>query len=93
MTNPELLAELDRALLELEQRLLRYARRGADFLEMADQGLVLAARASARLEQAQSAASHTHSHLQLVGVGAWEPTSTMLAWNNDPRVVSEEDER
>src|SRR4028118_2268956 len=44
LTNPELLSALDLALLELEKRLYRYAHLGPQVLEMADEGLVLAAR-------------------------------------------------
>lgn len=88
--NAELLAAVDLTLLELERRLLRYAQVGADILEMADEGLVLAARSAARLAQAQSAAIHTQSHLQLVGVGDWQPTSTRPGWSDDPRVAPDE---
>jgi hypothetical protein len=35
-SNDELLALLDGVLLELERRLLRYARSGAEFIQMAD---------------------------------------------------------
>ena len=49
LSNPELLSALDLALLELERRLSRYAHAGAEVLEMADEGLVLAVRARARL--------------------------------------------
>ena len=52
-----LLSSMDLALLELEKRLFRYAKVGPELLEMADEGLVLAARAKARLGQALSAAS------------------------------------
>ena len=90
LPNPELLALLDRVLLELERRLLRYAQRGAEIQEMADEGLVLALRAGARLRQAQSAASHTAGHLQVVGVGEWSPSSTNPGWSDDPRVSGEE---
>jgi hypothetical protein len=90
LSNPDLLAVLDLTLLELEKRLLRYARVGADILEMADEGLVLSARAAARLAQAQSSAQHTQSHLQLVGVGDWRPRSTRPSWSDDPRMVSDE---
>jgi len=51
LSNPELLSALDLALLELEKRLFRYAKVGPELLEMADEGLVLAARARARLER------------------------------------------
>ena len=47
-----------------------------ELLEMADEGLVLAARAKVRLGQSLSAAQHTEGHLQVVGVGEWRPTST-----------------
>jgi hypothetical protein len=90
LANADLLAALDRVLLELERRLLRYARLGPDLLEMADEGLVLAARAAARLGQAQSSAAHTAGHLQVVGVGEWSPQSTNPAWSDDPRVTGED---
>jgi hypothetical protein len=51
LSNPELLSALDLALLELEKRLFRYAKVGPELLEMADEGLVPAARAKARLGQ------------------------------------------
>ena len=90
LPNADLLAALDLALLELEKRLYRYAHLGPEVLEMADEGLVLAVRAKARLGQALSSAQHAEGHLQLVGVGEWKPTSTRPAWNTDPR-LSEED--
>ena len=90
LPNPELLGLLDRVLLELERRLLRYAQKGADIQDMADEGLVLAMRAAARLRQAQSAASHTAGHLQVIGVGDWSPSSTNPGWNDDRRVSGEE---
>ena len=90
--NDDLLAALDAVLLELEKRLLKYAQRGPEILQMADEGLVLAARAAARLRQAQSAAAHTASHLQIVGVGDWSPRSTNPGWGDDPRVADEVDE-
>jgi hypothetical protein len=86
LSNPELLSALDLALLELEKRLFRYAKVGPELLEMADEGLVLAARAKARLGQSLSAAQHTEGHLQVVGVGEWRPTSTRPAWNAEPRL-------
>jgi hypothetical protein len=88
LDNAELLAAIDAALLELEQRLLRYAQNGPEIQQMADEGLVLAARAAARLAQAQSSATHTHSHLQIVGVGRWSPRATRPSWSDDPRVVA-----
>ena len=62
LSNAELLSALDLALLELEKRLFRYAKVGPELLEMADEGLVLAARAKARLGQSLSAAQHTEGH-------------------------------
>ena len=91
LTNPDLLIALDLTLLELEKRLYRYAHIGPEVLPMADEGLVLAARAGARLGQALSAAQHTQGHLQIVGVGEWKPTSTRPAWNTDPRLGEVED--
>jgi hypothetical protein len=92
LPNDELLAGLDLMLLELERRLLRYAQIGPGLLEMADEGLVLAARAGARLRQAQSSAGHAAGHLQVLGVGKWEPRSTNPSWSDDPRVTSEQDD-
>ena len=89
VSNAELLKALDEALLELEKRLLRYARVGPELLEMANEGLVLSVRAAARLRQAQSAAQHTAGHLQVVGVGEWKPGSTNPSWSDDPRVTDE----
>lgn len=68
LPNPELLSALDLTLLELEKLLSRYAHVGPEVLEMANEGLVLAVRARARLGQALSAAQHAEGHLQLVGV-------------------------
>jgi hypothetical protein len=92
LSNPELLSALDLALLELEKRLCRYAKVGPELLEMADEGLVLAASAKARLGQALSAAQHAEGHLQVVGVGEWQPTSTRTSWNAEPRLTQEEQE-
>jgi hypothetical protein len=92
LTNPELLRALDLALLELEKRLYRYAHVGPELLQMADEGLVLAARSKARLGQALSSAQHAESHLQIVGVGEWRPTSTRPAWNTEPRIGEQEQE-
>ncbi len=91
LTNPELLSALDLALLELEKRLYRYAHVGPELLQMADEGLVLAARAKARLGQALSSAQHAESHLQIVGVGEWRPTSTRPAWNTEPRIGEQQE--
>jgi hypothetical protein len=91
LPNDELLAALDTVLLELERRLLRYARIGHEILEMANEGLVLAVRAGARLGQAQSAATHAAGHLQVIGIGEWKPTSTRPGWGDDPRVADEAD--
>jgi hypothetical protein len=85
--NAELLATLDAVLVELERRLFKYAHTDAEFQAMSDEGLVLAARAAARLGQAQSAAQHAQSHLQIVGVGGWRPSSTRPGWDADPRVT------
>src|SRR3954452_279498 len=92
LDNNMLLAALDQVLLELERRLYRYAHVGAELQQMADEGLLLSARAAARLAQSQSAAQHTQSHLQLVGVGDWSPSSTQPSWNEDPRVQTDEPE-
>jgi hypothetical protein len=62
-----------------------------ELLEMADEGLVLAARAKVRLGQSLSAAQHTEAHLQVVGVGEWRPTSTRPAWNAEPRLPGSEE--
>jgi hypothetical protein len=91
LTNAELLSALDLTLLELEKRLYRYAHLGSELLEMADEGLVLAARAGARLGQALSSAEHAQGHLQIVGVGEWDPTSTVPTWDTDPRLGEEEE--
>ncbi len=93
LDNAELLSALDLALLELEKRLYRYAHVGPELLEMADEGLVLAARSRARLGQALSAAQHAEGHLQVVGVGGWRPTSTRPSWNADPRLSEEGEAR
>jgi hypothetical protein len=90
LPNPQLLSALDFVLLELERRLLHYARVGPEMLAMADEGLVLAARSAARLNQAQSAAAHAAGHLQVIGVGEWRPTSTAPSWSDDPRVEGNE---
>ena len=87
--NDQLLGCLDSVLLELERRLLRYARKGQEILGMADEGLVLAARSGARLRQAQSAAAHSAGHLQVLGVGGWSPRSTNPGWADDPRVIED----
>ena len=92
LSNAELLSALDLALLELEKRLLRYARVGPEVVEMADEGLVLAVRARARLGQALSSAQHAEGHLQIVGVGEWSPTSTRPTWNTEPRLADNEGE-
>ena len=87
--NEQLLTCLDLVLLEVERRLLRYARRGPEILQMADEGLVFATRSGARLRQAQSAAVHCAGHLQVLGVGNWSPQSTNPGWANDPRLTNE----
>jgi hypothetical protein len=92
LSNPELLSALDLALLKLEKRLYRYAKVGPELLEMANEGLVLAARAKARLGQSLSAAQHAEGHLQVVGVGEWQPTSTRPSWNAEPRLTEQEED-
>ena len=91
LPNAELLNALDLTLLELEKRLYRYAKVGPELLEMADEGLVLAARVKARLGQALSGAQHAEGHLQVAGVGEWRPTSRRPSWNAEPRLTQEED--
>ena len=86
LTNDALLAWLDQVLLEVERRLLQYAQSGAQLQAMADEGLLLATRAGARLRQSQSAATHAAGHLQVVGIGDWRPRSTNPGWSDDPRV-------
>ncbi len=73
LSNRDLLSALDLTLLELERRLYRYAHEGEEIIDMADEGLLLASRAQARLGQALSAAEHTEAHLQLVGVASGIP--------------------
>jgi hypothetical protein len=85
-----LLSAMDLALLELEERLFHYARRGPEIIEMADEGLILAVRAKARLGQSLSAAQHAEGHLQVVGVGEWKPFSSRPAWNAEPRLAEED---
>ncbi len=89
LPNQDLLAVLDGVLLELEKRLLHYAHVGPELLEMANEGLLLAVRAAARLRQAQSSAEHAAGHLQVVGVGDWTPRTTSPTWRDDHRVVDE----
>lgn len=89
--NDDLMAGLDIVLLEVERRLLHYARVGPEMLGMADEGLVLAVRSAARLRQAQSATAHATVHLQTVGVGEWKPTGTNPSWSDDPRVIHDHD--
>jgi hypothetical protein len=91
LPNDELLGVLDQVLLELEKRLLRYAKVGHELIDMANEGVVLAVRADARLQQAQSSAQHATGHLQVVGVGEWSPRSTSPSWRDDPRVTGEDD--
>jgi hypothetical protein len=89
LSNAEILQYLDLVLLELERRLLHYAQTGHEILAMADEGLVLSTRAAARLRQAQSSAAHTAGHLQVEGVGDWQPASTNPGWSDDPRVTGQ----
>ena len=86
-SNEELLGLLDSVLLELERRLLRYARSGPEIIQTADEGLVLSVRSGARLRQALSAAGHAASHLQVLGVGDWRPETTNPGWSDDSRVT------
>jgi hypothetical protein len=88
--NAELLAHLDLVLLELERRLYRYVRSGSELVPIADEGLLLAVRSRARLTQALASAQHTERHLQVVGIGQWQPTGTGSAWNTDPRVTEDD---
>ena len=90
LSNAELLSAVDLNLLELEKRLLHYAKVGPELLDMADEGLVLAVRARARLSQALSSAQHAEGHLQIVGVGEWKPTSIRPTWNTEPRLTEED---
>jgi len=90
LSNSELLGALDLTLLELERRLYRYAHEGEELIYMADEGLLLASRAGARLGQALSAAEHAEAHLQVVGVGEWRPTSTRPSWDDEPRLKGED---
>ena len=90
LSNRELLSTLDLTLLELERRLYRYAHEGEELIYMADEGLLLASRAGARLGQALSAAEHAEAHLQVVGVGEWRPTSTRPSWDDEPRLKGED---
>jgi hypothetical protein len=87
LSNHDLLAALDEVLVEVERRLLHFAHRGPEILEMADEGLVLATRTAARLRQAQSAATHAAGHLQIVGVGEWRPRSINPGWSDDERIT------
>ena len=88
LSNADLLSALDLTLLKLEKRLLHYARVGPEVLEMADEGLILAVRARARLGQGLSSAQHAEAHLQVVGV-AEKPSSTRPTWNTEPRLGEE----
>jgi hypothetical protein len=89
LSNRDLLGTLDLTLLELERRLYRYAHEGEELIYMADEGLLLASRAGARLGQALSATEHAEAHLQVVGVGEWSPTSTHPSWDDEPRLTEE----
>ena len=87
--NNDLLAELDAVLLEVEQRLVSYANLGAEMVETADEGLALAVKVRARLDQTNTVAYRTESELKSVGIGEWEPTG-IRGFRNDPR-LSEND--
>jgi len=56
---------------------------------MAVEGLVLSARAKARLGQALSAAQHTEAHLQVVGWETGGPQAPPPSWNAEPRLSEE----
>lgn len=58
-----------------------------ELLEALDLGLL---ELEKRLGQALSSAQHAEGHLQIVGVGAWKPTSTRSGWNTEPRLSQEE---
>jgi hypothetical protein len=92
LTNSEILSDLDLAHLELEKRLFRYAKIGLELLEMVEESMVLAARVKVKLGQALSAVQHTQGHLQVAGVGHWQPTSTRPAWNAEPRLPPGEED-
>jgi hypothetical protein len=91
LPNPELLNALDLTLLELEKRLMRYARVGPELLEMADEGYYSPSGLGLGWP-GPLLAQHTEGHLQVVGVGEWKPTSTRPAWNTEPRLSEEEEE-
>ena len=73
LSNRELLRRADELLLEIEHRLVNYARVGPGLAEMADEGLLLASRVDARLQQTARRAVRARVALQVVGVGDWEP--------------------
>src|SRR5215204_6824331 len=77
---------------EAREAVLPLRPRGEEIMEMADEELLLASRARARLEQALSAAQHTQGHLQVVGVGEWNPTRTNPSWDAEPRLSEENPE-
>ncbi len=52
--------------------------------------MTLAMRSGARLRQAQSAATQTAGHLQVVGIGDLAPSSTNPGWSDDRRVTGDE---
>lgn len=89
MTNLELLAQADAVLLEVELRLENYQRVGPDLLEMADEGIALASRIHARVEQTQSIASKARGRLDCVGIGGWSPSSRYFG--KDPRLGAQGD--
>lgn len=64
---------------------------GPKILAMDDEGLLLATPTAARLRQTQSSAAHTAGHLQIVGVGEWQPRSTNPGWSDDLRVTNPSD--
>ena len=85
------MSALDLALLELEKRLYRYAKVGPELLEMADEGLVLAARAKGLGFRNHSLPPSTpRATRKWWGVGEWQPTSTRPSWNAEPRLTEED---
>ena len=84
LSNPELLSALDLALLELEKQLFRDAKVGPELPEMADEGLVLAARAKARLAQSLSAAQHT---CRWWGLASGSPLARVLRGTQSPDLL------
>jgi hypothetical protein len=87
-TNNDVLAELDAVLLEVERRLISYASLGSEFVDTADEGLALALKVEARLEQTQSASYLAKRTLKSVGIGEWAPSAAGGSFRDDFRLVS-----